>query len=70
MTFLTVFAVVMITLLIVMAAMSIGVILGRKPIQGSCGGIGDGTGCSTCSNRHTCPDAQPSQTTAQAARQE
>ena len=34
-------------LLLVIAGMSIGVLNGRKPIGGSCGGLGNG-GCSTC----------------------
>tara|TARA_R110002050_G_scaffold116065_1_gene232369 strand:- start:133 stop:366 length:234 start_codon:yes stop_codon:yes gene_type:complete len=35
----TIFAAIIIMLLIV-AAMSIGVLMGRKPIAGSCGGVG------------------------------
>ncbi|BFM07000.1 (Na+)-NQR maturation NqrM [Halioxenophilus aromaticivorans] len=34
------FLVTLCVLLLVVGAMSIGVILGRKPISGSCGGIG------------------------------
>jgi hypothetical protein len=34
-------------LLLVIAGMSIGVLNGRKPISGSCGGLGNG-GCSIC----------------------
>ena len=34
------FLVTLLVLLLVVGAMSIGVILGRKPISGSCGGIG------------------------------
>ncbi len=34
------FLVTLLVLLLVVSAMSIGVILGRKPISGSCGGIG------------------------------
>lgn len=35
----TIFA-ALIFIMLVMAAMSIGVIMGRKPISGSCGGVG------------------------------
>ena len=34
----------------VIAAMSIGVMAGRRPIRGSCGGL-NGTGCALCSGR-------------------
>lgn len=36
--------------LVLITAMSIGVIFGRKPISGSCGGVGSqvGGGCSVC----------------------
>ncbi|MCC5865528.1 MAG: (Na+)-NQR maturation NqrM [Wenzhouxiangella sp.] len=32
-------------MLVVVAAMAIGVIMGRKPISGSCGGLGSKAGC-------------------------
>jgi hypothetical protein len=40
------------TLLAVIAAMAIGVMNGRKPISGSCGGL-NGGGCELCSGK--CP---------------
>lgn len=50
----TIFAAVVVMLLIV-AAMSVGVIFGRKPISGSCGGVGaalaePGYVCDLCGN--------------------
>ena len=40
-------------LLIVIAAMAIGVMYGRKPISGSCGGL-NGGGCELCSGNGSC----------------
>ena len=49
--------------LLLIAGMSIGVIFGRKPISGSCGGVGNqigggsGAGCSVCGRESgTCDD--------------
>ena len=47
--------------LLLIAGMSIGVIFGRKPISGSCGGVGSqiggGSGCSVCGRESgTCDD--------------
>ena len=48
--------------LLLIAGMSIGVIFGRKPISGSCGGVGSqlgggGGGCSVCGRESgTCDD--------------
>lgn len=48
--------------LLLIAGMSIGVIFGRKPISGSCGGVGNqiggsGGGCSVCGRESgTCDD--------------
>ena len=41
-----------IIMLVVIAAMGVGVLAGRKPIKGSCGGL-NGRGCELCSGR--CP---------------
>ena len=52
---------------IVIAAMAIGVMFGRKPIAGSCGGMGAmGLDCEfgckkPCSKRQACFDAQKAQ---------
>lgn len=64
--FVTVFVIVLVALLVVVAAMSIGVLAGRKPIQGSCGGLGSSSGssCSMCSNRETCTEAEKARQTA------
>ncbi|MEJ2603461.1 MAG: (Na+)-NQR maturation NqrM [Gammaproteobacteria bacterium] len=37
-----------------MLAMAIGVMAGRKPISGSCGGLNGSGGCELCSNRGEC----------------
>jgi len=47
--------------LLLIAGMSIGVMFGRKPISGSCGGVGNqiggGGGCSVCGRESgTCDD--------------
>ncbi len=39
-----------IALLLAVAAMAVGVLFGRAPIRGSCGGVGAG-GCTVCSGR-------------------
>ena len=40
----------------VIAAMAIGVMAGRQPIKGSCGGL-NGKGCELCSDRGSCRKA-------------
>lgn len=37
-----------------MLAMAIGVMAGRKPISGSCGGLNSEGSCELCSNREQC----------------
>ena len=48
-------------MLLIMAAMAVGVILGRKPIAGSCGGLnrlGLKEGCEVCGGRdEVCEEA-------------
>jgi uncharacterized protein len=39
-----IFLISLVVLLVIVAAMSIGVIMGRKPISGSCGGVGAALG--------------------------
>jgi hypothetical protein len=48
MTYLVTFVLAFAIVLLVVASMAIGVINGRKPIRGSCGGIGS-KGCELCS---------------------
>ncbi|MDR5867037.1 (Na+)-NQR maturation NqrM [Halomonas koreensis] len=48
------FLVVLAFMLIIVAAMAVGVILGRKPIEGSCGGLnklGLKQGCEVCGGK-------------------
>lgn len=42
-------------ILVAMLAMAVGVMAGRKPISGSCGGLNGSGGCELCSNRDQCP---------------
>ena len=49
----TVFTTLLLSFLVIalaVAAMSIGIIAGRGPIRGSCGGL-NGGGCELCSDR-------------------
>ncbi len=41
-------------ILVAMLAMAVGVMAGRKPISGSCGGLNSSGGCELCSNRGEC----------------
>jgi hypothetical protein len=41
-------------ILVAMLAMAVGVMAGRKPISGSCGGLNSGGSCELCSNRGQC----------------
>jgi uncharacterized protein len=65
MNFLSVFLIVAIIMAIALTAMALGVLFGRNPIRGSCGGLGnskEASSCSMCSNRDTCSDAVADQT--------
>jgi hypothetical protein len=42
-----------VVILLVIAGMSLGVMNGRRPISGSCGGIGGG-GCELCTGNGKC----------------
>lgn len=48
MTLLTTLLITFVVMLTVIAGMAIGVMNGRKPISGSCGGL-NGGGCELCS---------------------
>lgn len=58
----TTFIVALIVVLLLVAGMAIGVIMGREPIKGSCGGIaalGIDTECEICGgNPHLCETEQ------------
>ena len=43
-----------VVILVAMLAMAVGVMAGRKPISGSCGGLNGSGGCELCSNRGKC----------------
>ena len=50
----TIYLVVFAFMLLIMAAMAVGVIMGRKPIAGSCGGLnqlGMKNGCDICGGK-------------------
>ena len=42
---------------LVIGGMAVGVMAGRQPIKGSCGGV-SGKGCELCSNQGSCKKAQ------------
>ena len=50
MTLVTTLIITFLVMLSVIAAMAIGVMNGRKPISGSCGGL-NGGGCELCSGK-------------------
>lgn len=54
------FILVLVVLLVIVIAMSVGVLLGRKPIAGSCGGmaaLGMDTACDICGgDKSICDD--------------
>ncbi len=51
---LTLFLISLALMLMLIAAMAVGVIMGRKPISGSCGGLGGQVG-NQLGNQATCP---------------
>ena len=58
------FMLAVVLVMVLIAGMSIGVIFGRKPISGSCGGVGNqlggGSGCSVCGRESgSCEDDEP-----------
>ncbi|VUD56348.1 hypothetical protein TDB9533_02003 [Thalassocella blandensis] len=61
----TIFLLTFVILLIIVAAMSIGVILAKKPIAGSCGGmsaLGIDTACDICGgDKNKCEKEQEQQ---------
>lgn len=55
------FILAVVLVMVLIAGMSIGVIFGREPISGSCGGVGNqvggGSGCSVCGRQSgSCDD--------------
>lgn len=52
----TYFVATLIVLLLFILAMAIGVIVGKSPLKGSCGGLGGimGKDCEICGNRDKC----------------
>ena len=60
MTFVTTLLLSFLVIAAMVAAMSIGVMAGRNPIKGSCGGVGGG-GCELCSGRCRKKPADPSE---------
>jgi uncharacterized protein len=64
------FLVVFVFMLILVAAMSVGVLLGRKPIAGTCGGmsaLGMETACDICGGDKTKCEKESAETDAQKA---
>lgn len=53
MNFGVVFLISLVLILVVILAMSVGVLFGRRPISGSCGGLNQAGGCVLCSGN--CP---------------
>ena len=52
----TLFFIVLGVFLLFIVAMAVGVIFGKAPIKGSCGGLGKimGKDCAFCKNKNTC----------------
>ena len=60
MTLLATIIITFTVMLTVIAAMAVGVMNGRKPISGSCGGL-NGGGCELCSGNGQCRNKRENQ---------
>lgn len=59
------FAIALVVMLVIVAAMAVGVMMGRAPLKGSCGGVGAALGepnysCEICGGDPAKCDAEPS----------
>ncbi len=60
MNLLMIYLLAAVAFLAVIVAAAVGVIFGRRPIRGSCGGLGSSQkedSCSLCSNRDSCEES-------------
>lgn len=54
MSFGGIFLISLAIMLLAILAMGVGVLFGRRPISGSCGGLNQAGGCALCSGSGTC----------------